>query len=225
MNRWLLVSILVLSCGMSVADEAAYEAECNAIAPRQANEVKASIAEIAVDESRSTSDDLAFMSGLYNEIDRSIGGITSADPLVHYQIDPNLALLPDRKGVCARPAIRLTIGYSSMNVFMDREIPRGSCLYNAIFAHEMHHVAIYKDYISHHIGQIRNDLDDKFNGKTYFFESLFKAKQYVEILGQVFTQHVREKYLGEVNAEQTALDTQAEYSRMQLECLPAGHPM
>ena len=43
--------------------------------------------------------------------------------------------------------------------------------------------------------------------------------------GEVTIDHLREKFIHEVNTEQAALDTQAEYSRMQLQCLPAGHSL
>ncbi len=205
--------------GLSCAAERTLEAQCADMAPFQPNMVKVSIAEIAIDESRSTTEDLAVMAGLYNGMDRAIGGLTSAEPLVDYVIEPNFVLLPNGQGVCARPSIALTVGYSAMNVYMDREIPRGSCIYNAIFAHEMHHVAIYKDYLKHHLDEIRQRVDSKFNGNIYVFKSIFEAKQYVEILGQVFSHHVKETFFGDVYAEQNALDTQAEYTRMQGECM------
>jgi hypothetical protein len=158
------------------------------------------------------------MAGLYNESDRVIGGLTSAVPLVEYEVVPNYFILPNQKGICARPALLLTVGYSAMKVSMDREIPRESCIYNAIFAHEMHHVSIYKNYIESHIEQMKQHVDAKFNGSAYHFNSVNEAKQYMEILGQVFIQKLRDGFLSEVEVEQTALDTQAEYSRMQLSC-------
>ena len=176
------------------------------------------MAKLTIDESRSTTEDLAVMASAYNSMERQIGGITSAEPLIEYEIESNMALLPNKQGICARPSLKLTLGYASMSVFMDREIPHNSCIYNSIFAHEMHHVAIYNDYIRHNIDFIKQRVDEKFNGKSYFFNSLFAAKQYVEILGQVFTQQVRDQFLGEVYAEQRALDTQSEYTRMQNEC-------
>ncbi len=217
-RQMFLLIFLMFFCGATSADETSFEVACSRIAPSLPNEVKVSIAGIEIDESKSTTEDMAVMAGLYNGIDRSIGGLTSAEPLFVSELEPNFALLPDGKGVCARPALKLTVGYSTMNVYMDREIPRGSCIYNAIFSHEMHHVAIYKDYVNHHVDQIKQSIDEKFNGKIYYFPTIFAAKQYMEILGQVFVQHVRDRFLGEVYAEQNALDTQAEYTRMQNEC-------
>jgi hypothetical protein len=212
------LTAVILFFAMPLASAETLEEQCARIAPQQSNQVDVSIAELTVDESKSTTEDLAVMAGLYNGIDRQLGGLTSADPLVAHEIEPNLALLPDNKGVCARPSIKLTIGYASMSVYMDREIPRNSCIYNAIFAHEMHHVAIYKDYIARNIEQVKQNVEAKFNGTVYYFPSIFAAKQYTEILGQVFTQHVSDRFLGEVYAEQRALDTQSEYTRMQNEC-------
>lgn len=211
-----LVAALLLAPSLVSAE--ALEEQCDRIAPWEANQVNVSIAELTVDQSKSTTEDLAVMAGLYNGIDRQLGGITSADPLVAHEMEPNMALLPDNKGVCVRPSIKLTVGYATMNVYMDREIPRNSCIYNAIFAHEMHHVAIYKDYFTRNIEQIKQSVEAKFNGTVYYFPSIFDAKQYTEILGQVFTQHVSDRFLGEVYAEQRALDTQSEYTRMQSEC-------
>jgi hypothetical protein len=213
-----LLTVIIFYSRVSFAVESVSEDQCFAITTLQPNEVNISIAKISIDESRSTSEDMAVMAGLYNGIDRSIGGLTSAEPLIDYKVDPNLALLPDEKGVCARPSIKLTIGYSSMNIYMDREIAHSSCIYNVIFAHEMHHVAIYKDYISRNFEQIKQSAENKFNGRTYVFNSIFEAKQYIEILGQVFIQHVREKFLSEVSAEQVALDSQTEYTRMKNQC-------
>jgi hypothetical protein len=213
-----LLTVLVSFSTMSLAVENATEALCAAITPLQPNEVKSSIAGISIDETKSTSQDMAEIAGLYNGIDKSIGGLTSAEPLLEYEVDPNLSLMRDREGVCARPSIRLTIGYSAMKIYMDREIPHSSCIYNAIFAHEMHHVAIYKDYISRNIEQIRQTVENKFNGSTYFFQSISEAKQYTGILGQVLIQHIREKFLSDVYAEQSALDSETEYRRMQNQC-------
>lgn len=223
MRFLILLQLLILSCG-ALASEADDVAACDAMTQSQPNLVQIAMPALVVDEVTSNTEDMAVMSGLYNDLGRTIGGITSATPLIEYEVVSNLALLPNQRGVCAKPSISMRVGYQTMAVYMDSEIPRSSCIYNAIFAHEMHHVAIYKDYVASHLEQIRQGADEKFNGRAYFFKSLFQAKQYVEILGQVFAQRVREKFMHEVNAEQAALDTQAEYSRMQLECVSAGHP-
>lgn len=216
----------LLSCLFAlsaIAGEPTPEQACDAIAERTANTVTPSIPELVVDEATQTTEDLALMSGFHNDNRSTVGGITASAPLVRHEIISNLVLLPDGKGVCARPAIHLTIGYQHLSVFMDWEIPRNSCIYNAIFAHEMHHVAIYKDYLKNHLDAFRQNTDAKFNGKPYFFKSLYEAKQYIEILGDVFTQHLKAQFMAEVSAEQYALDTEAEYSRMQMECAGGGH--
>ncbi len=205
------------------ADEAVPSPECDNASVQQPDEVKISIPEIVVDEYRNTAQDLAVMTGLHNDLNSQLGGITTGQPLVAYEIDPNLSLLPSRAGVCARPSLKLTVGYSSLNVYMNIDIPRNSCIYNSIFSHEMHHVDIYKHYLSRNIEQIRKSVADKFNGRSYRFNSIFEAKQYIEILGQVFSQHLQEQFMHEVYAEQAGLDTQTEYSRIQLECAQAGH--
>lgn len=224
MTRIILLLQLLIWTGGVLASEAEDEASCDAMIQRQQNQISITMPDLVIDEATTTTEDLAVMSGLYNDLGRAIGGITSAIPLIEFKVSPNLSLLPNQRGVCAKPAISMRVGYQTMGVYMDREIPRSSCIYNAIFAHEMHHVAIYKDYVASHLEQIKQSADAKFNGKAYFFRSLFQAKQYVEILGDEFVQHAREKFIHEVNAEQAALDTQAEYSRMQMECISAGHP-
>lgn len=208
----ILFSLVAFSNPVSVDDV------CHSLAPRSSNLVKTSIAEITIDQSSNTTSDLADMAGLYNESDRVIGGLTSAVPLVEYEVVPNYLILPNQKGICARPALLLTVGYSNMKISMDREIPRESCIYNAIFAHEMHHVSIYKNYIDTHVEQMKQNVAVKFNEGAYHFNSINEAKQYMEILGQVFIRKLRDKFLSEVEVEQAALDTQAEYSRMQLSC-------
>jgi len=211
--------LILLMCSLQGHAEDATQSTCDDIAPRTANAVQMSIAEIVIDESHSTKEDMAVMSGLYNELNRAIGGLTTAEPMVKSEVVANMVIKPDQSGVCARPALKLVVGYSAMNVYMDREIPRSTCIYNAIFAHEMHHVAIYKDYIRNHLDEIRQRVDEKFNGRAYTFKSIFEAKQYVEILGQVFVQRVTEQFFHDVTAQQMALDTQAEYTRMQSECM------
>jgi hypothetical protein len=221
----LILMVFLALCGEAAcAVESTSADDCVVIAPREANTVKSFIPDVAIDEYRNNAEDLAVMTGIHSDFNTYLGGITTANPLVDYEIEPNLAFLPDQNGVCARPAMKLTVGYSTMNVYMNIEIPRNTCIYNSIFSHEMHHVSIYKDYINHHIEQIRQSVEEKFDGKTYRFPTLFAAKQYVAILGQLFAQRVREKFLNEVYAEQEALDTQAEYSRIQLACVPVGHP-
>lgn len=216
--RVLLTALMMLAAGTAVAAEAGHEEACAAITPRIENQVRTAVPEVVIDEASQTTDDLAVMSGFRNDSRNTVGGVTAATPLIEYEVVSNLAIPANRQGVCARPAIKLTLGYKNLNVYMDWEIPRGSCIYNAIFAHEMHHVAIYKDYLNRRIGQVRQSADAKFDGRTYFFRSLYEAKQYVEILGEVFARHVSDQFFSEINAEQAALDNQAEYSRMQMEC-------
>lgn len=214
---YLLANVFLLS-ELAFANAVGADDECQNLSPTSSNLVKTSISEIVIDQSSSTMSDLADMAGLYNESDRVIGGLTSALPMVEYEVVPNYLILPNQKGICSRPALLLTIGYSALKVSMDREIPRESCIYNAIFTHEMHHVSIYKHYIESHIKQMKQHVDAKFNGSAYHFNSISEAKQYTEILGQVFIQKFRDGFLSEVEAEQAALDTQAEYTRMQLSC-------
>ena len=213
-----LTAISFLFSEVAFANAVSANDECLNLSPTSGSLVRTSIANVTIDQSSSTTSDLADMAGLYNESDRMIGGLTSAIPLVEYEVVPNYLILPNQKGICARPALLLTVGYSAMKVSMDREIPRESCIYNAIFAHEMHHVSIYKSYIDTHIEQMKQHVDAKFNGSAYHFSSVNEAKQYMDILGQIFIQKFRDQFFSEVEAEQTALDTQVEYSRMQLSC-------
>ena len=219
----LVAVILLLHSGKALPHAALSNEACNTVTTGQPNEVHVSIPEVVINEYANNSDDLAFMTGLHNDFGSRLGGITSANILVGYEIEPNIALLSDQQGVCAKPALKLTVGYSTLSVYMNIEIPRNSCLYNSIFSHEMHHVAIYKNYLADNIDRIRKMVDEKFNGRAYAFSTLFEAKQYVEILGEVFSQQMRERLSREVNLLQSALDTQTEYTRIQLECAPSGH--
>lgn len=220
-----MLAVLATRCCIVHADELTAESACDALTARLANTLKASIPDVGIDEYRNNSEDLAVISELHSDSHSYIGGITTASPLVEYEVEPNLALLPGKQGVCARPSISVVMGYSAISVLMNIEIPRNSCLYNSVFAHEMHHVDIYRHYINRNLDTFKSSVDAKFNGKSYLFNSIFEAKQYTEILGQVFAQHLKEKFMSEVNAEQKALDTQTEYARIQLECSsPRAHP-
>lgn len=218
-----IICMLLVLITFKVTAAENLQTQCETLATRADNQVITAIPDIVVDEYSHTSDDLAFLSGFHNDNWQSVGGVTSAIPLVKHEVVSNMALLPNGQGVCVRPAINVTVGYQTMSIFMENEIPRQSCIYNAIFAHEMHHVSIFKDYLVNHQQQIKQSVNEKFDGRAYYFKTIFEAKQYIEILGDVFIQHLKQKFIGEVNIEQAALDTQAEYSRMQMECLPAGH--
>jgi hypothetical protein len=202
------------------ADEEAPIEACNRLVPAVSNSVDTAIPDVRIDEDRNNTEDLAAMAGLYNDRSHRLGGITYAAPKFDYEVDPNLALLPENQGVCARPAMHLTLGYNNFSIFMNIDLPRGTCLYNAVLSHEMHHVDIYRNYLSRNLPRFKQQVEDKFNGRIYHFNTIYEAKQYTEILGQVFMQKLQRVFTSEVNAEQAALDTQAEYARVQLSCNP-----
>ena len=193
--------------------------ECEKRVPHASNEVVFSIPEMVMDEQTQTTEDLAEMSGVHNGEHMHVGGVTSAKFLFTSEARTNMVTLENGMGVCARPAVKITMGYQSINVYMDWEIQHSSCIYNAIFSHEMHHVSIYKNYLTGHQAQIKADVDQKFGNQAYYFKTEKEAEQYVQTLVHDFSQYWRNKFISEVDAEQSGLDTQAEYSRIQMQCM------
>ena len=219
---------LMITLGMAVvwthsahADEDPVIAECSQLVSSLPNSVDSALPAVRIDEDRNNSEDLAYIAGFHNDRNHRLGGITNAIPKFDYEVDPNLAFLPDNRGVCARPALHLTLGYNNFSIFMNIDLPRNTCLYNAVLSHEMHHVDIYRNYLNKNLPRFKQLVDDKFNGRAYRFNTIYEAKQYTEILGQVFMQKLQHLFSSEVNAEQADLDTQAEYARVQLSCNPA----
>jgi hypothetical protein len=192
--------------------------ECEKQVPHVSNEVVFSIPEVNLDEQTQTTEDLAVIAGVHNGEHMQIGGVTSARFLFNSEIRPNMVTLGPGMGVCARPAMKITIGYTSISVYMDWEIQHSSCIYNAIFTHEMHHVSIYKNYLTSHQGQIKAELDQRLGSQTHYFKTENEAQQYVQTLADDFSQYWRRKFISEVDAEQSGLDTQAEYTRVQRQC-------
>lgn len=68
----------------------------------------------------------------------------------------NFEMTSGLAGVCLRPrTIRLTLRHSLHQVMIASEVPRGSCLFQEVLAHEMRHVAVNRQTLATYAPRVR----------------------------------------------------------------------
>lgn len=113
----------------------------------------------------------------------------------------------------------LRFGFEDTTVFLARELPRSSCGYRAVLAHELEHVAIDKEFVRSYQTPLSTILGDAIRrvgvvraGSSEAVESRVREimSDYIEDLSKNLAE-VRER-------QQSALDTPEEYRRLSRVC-------
>jgi len=142
-------------------------------------------------------------------------GLTTAKSNARVELTVHAMRLPG--GVCVRPEFAVALSYAPVTVDLVREIPPGSCKYREILAHELRHVGALRAHLL--VAQHAMDaiLMQRFRGGVFRFESIERATSSLEeIQNELLRQS--QTALDAVAADQNAIDTPEEYTRLSHVC-------
>jgi hypothetical protein len=87
---------------------------------------------------------LKSLSGKTSDAYHHVYGLTHAEPAFSYQFTPRWHIGPNGQ-VCVSPDVSVEIGFSSMRVYLAREL-REACRKGVVRDHEMEHVSAWKSH-------------------------------------------------------------------------------
>ncbi|MGA2550877.1 MAG: hypothetical protein ABSF50_12050 [Burkholderiaceae bacterium] len=122
-------------------------------------------------------------------------------------------------GVCVRPNVHVRVGYGRIRVELANELPRDSCGYKEVLAHEMRHVAVYRSHLKRVEDEMGEALAKRLpEHKIYRFHSMEEAGHYFEDLQQDWLSPLSQELLASVTSEQAEIDSPEEYRRLSQAC-------
>lgn len=109
-------------------------------------------------------------------------GLTTGPVSARYRTRVQIRKL-QHGGFCVWPVVvKVTVGFETLTVYLDRKYQKGSCEYEAILAHEMEHVRHNRDAVTRYLPQLRRQV-----------AQLLRAKPAMQVLG--VERQARDAYL------------------------------
>ncbi|HVW64545.1 MAG TPA: hypothetical protein VHB01_05980 [Nitrosospira sp.] len=117
------------------------------------------------DSSRSVKS-LRSLSGKTGDPYHHVYGLTHAEPAFSYRFMPRWHTGPDGQ-VCALPDVSVEIGFSSMRVYLARELQE-TCRKGVVRDHEMEHVSAWKSHLRAGARLLEGPLHQAFSQPRYY---------------------------------------------------------
>jgi hypothetical protein len=138
-----LTMLLLINNGSASGKNQDFQLNCRKLG--NAVEIAVTYRDIAATEDSSqTVKYLKSLSGKSNDPHHHVYGLTRAEPVFSYQFKPRWHV--GAKGqVCALPDVSVEIGFSSMHVYLARELQE-TCRKGVVRDHEMEHVSAWKSH-------------------------------------------------------------------------------
>lgn len=118
------------------------------------------------EDSSQTVKSLKSLSGKTSDPYHHVYGLTHAEPVFSYQFMPRWHIGPDGQ-VCALPDVSVEIGFSSMRVYLARELQE-ACRKGVVRDHEMEHVSAWKSHFRAGAKLLESPLRQAFSQPRYY---------------------------------------------------------
>ncbi|MES2150139.1 MAG: hypothetical protein V4508_10130 [Pseudomonadota bacterium] len=95
-------------------------------------------------------------------------GMTALQSRTEIEMDAPGLVDTSRNLECVAPKVRVNLTFPRMDVYVAREFSPGSCSFREILAHEMQHVAIYREQLPRLERLIRARLNERFANRPLY---------------------------------------------------------
>lgn len=121
---------------------------------------------VPTEDSSQTVKALRSLSGKTSDPYHHVYGLTHAEPAFSYQFMPRWHIGPDGQ-VCALPDVSMEMGFSSMRVYLARELQE-TCRKGVVRDHEMEHVSAWKSHFRAGAKLLEGPLRQVFSQPRYY---------------------------------------------------------
>lgn len=210
----LLLLLLLPRPVMSAPPSAVFEQRCES-EMRPVFEVLAKLNGFAVNNSVSSR--VLNTRGSYTASGEAMMGMTASSTRAEIALDGVSLVDPRSDRECVAPRITVELTYQPLDVYVARELHPASCSYREVFAHEMQHVAIYRDSLPRIEQRVREELVARYGGQPLYAP---RDKGLVILHEQIesWLRPLLKGELAKVEVRQRALDSRAETERLSHMC-------
>ena len=171
-------------------------------------------------EDRSQSIDELTLRGGSTPATHTTFGLTTAR--FSHQTEIELKLVDDAAGArtCGTAAVRVELSMQPMTVFVAREIERTPCARDATFAHELRHVAVFREVLDEAARDLKADLAEAMGTGLRRATSGRELERAFNAQLQAYLSVFVRQWQREMTARQDAVDSPDEYERTATACRP-----
>lgn len=168
--------------------------------------------------------DIASIQGMAHDTRRSIResltlGLTRYEPMLEFRLPIKGVTFPDGLSCAYVTNAEVRIGYRNVTVYIAREIPRDSCGFDEIMAHEQKHIAVNRQVLHDYAPLIREKLHSylKLNGVFRQQKADYALKLLHEKL-QIIINDLSAQMMKDNEERQRQVDGLDEYRRITTSC-------
>lgn len=147
-----------------------------------------------------------------------VPGLTQANAHVRYRLE--LRTLPslDGQSECTSPKLVIHYGFTPVTLYISRELLPLQCGYREILAHEERHVNAYRQHAQALEADLRRDLETRFLNTPITPSPPGEAQRALRHELQAHWKPRIRQHLADAQTAQHAIDTEAEYRRLNEVC-------
>jgi hypothetical protein len=178
--------------------------------------------DIATSENSShTVKSLKSLSGNAGDLHHNVYGLTHAEPTFRYEIKSRWQISPTGE-TCMVPDVSIKMGFSSMRVYLARELD-DSCRRNIVREHELEHVSAWKSHFRIGAKLLEEPLRAAFSRPRYY-ESTAQAQADLQPWVEEVLMPLHQQIIKSVASAQRAIDSSISYNhvRNRLRACPAS---
>ncbi|MEP6606878.1 MAG: hypothetical protein ABJA60_12290 [Nitrosospira sp.] len=208
LNGWVFL-LLMQNC-ISWAGSDSFEDRCRKLV--EASVVVVTFVDIATSENNShTVKSLKSLSGNTGDLRHNVYGLTHAEPTFSYEIKSKWQISPTGK-TCMVPDLSIKMGFSSMRIYLAREL-QDSCRRNIVREHELEHVVAWKSHFRIGAKLLEEPLRRAFSQPRYY-ASTAQAQADLQPWVEGALQPLHQRIMKSVISAQRAIDSSISYNHV-----------
>jgi hypothetical protein len=205
-----LLLLLMLSRVACAEKNDVFKERCKKLA--DAATVVVTFVDIATSENSShTVKSLKSLSGKTGDLHHNVYGLTQAEPTFSYEIRSKWRISPAGK-TCMVPDVSVKIGFSSMRVYLAREL-QDSCRKNIVRDHELEHVSAWKSHFRIGAKLLEEPLRLAFSQPRYY-ASKARAQADLQPWVEGILKPLHQRMMKSVVSAQRAIDSPISYNHV-----------
>jgi hypothetical protein len=154
---------------------------------------------------------LKSLSGKTGDLHHNVYGLTHAEPAFSYEIKSKWWISPTGK-TCMVPDVSVKIGFSSMRVYLAREL-QDSCRKNIVRDHELEHVSAWKSHFRIGAKLLEEPLRLAFSQPRYY-ASKARAQADLQPWVEGVLKPLHQQIMKSVASAQRAIDSPISYNHV-----------
>jgi hypothetical protein len=158
------------------------------------------------------------MTERYGDQTMEVLGLTVGNAVVRTEIQSSILQDAARQLECSTHQVNIKIGFEPLTVYVGKEFPQGSCGFKEIYAHEMRHAEIYREFARKAVAEASEPIRNRITSLGPLRGAVGSTQERIATeLNERWVPYVK-RLLNRAEAQQRGVDTREEYDRVASSC-------